>query len=208
MGASLILRLLCGVAALVALTACSEAGLTATPDVPGGSETFDSARHPDGDVAALVALSEKAARRAEEVAPDAVLRQVDVSPDVGRTIFRFTDAAATKEISVTVPEPGAPPEAWNIHSGISPLIGHQSLGIDLPALRIGPASVIRAATGHWPACGIRSIGLHGQGDDLVWYVFCNLPEGVVSGTVDGQSGVFTASLAPPAIAPPTATRVK
>ena len=77
--------------------------------------------------------------------------------------------------------------------------------MDLRSLRIGPASVVRAATGHWPDCGIRGISLHGQGDDLVWYVFCNLPEGVVSGTVDGQSGVFTPSLAPPAIVPPTAT---
>ena len=190
---------------MVVLTACSKAGLTSTRDVPEDRETIDSARHPDADVAALVALSEEAARRAEEEAPDAVLRQVGVSPDVGRIIFRFTDAAATKAVTVTIPELGAPPEAWSIHMGVSPLIGHQSPGIDLPSLRIGPASVIRAATGHWPTCGIRSIGLIGQGDDLVWHVDCNLPEGVVSGTVDGQSGAFTPSLAPPAIVPPTAT---
>ena len=190
---------------MVALTACSDASPTLSRDDPGGRETFDSARQPDADVAALVTLSEEAARRAQEEAPDAVLRQVGVSPDVGRTIFRFTDPAATKEVSVTVPEPGAPPEAWKIHIGVSPLIGHPSPGIDLPSLWIGPASVMRAATGHWPACGIRSIGLHGHGDNLVWYVDCNLPEGVVSGTVDGQSGVFTPSLAPPAIVPPTAT---
>jgi len=205
LGATLTSGLICGLAALVSLTACSEAGVAPTGEVPGGRETFDSARHPDADVAALVALSEEAARRAEEEAPDAVLRQIGVSPDAGRTIFRFTDVAATKAVTVTVPEPGAPPEAWSIHIGVSPLVGHRSPGIDLLSLRIGPASVVRAATGHWPACGIRSIGLHGQGDDLVWYVFCNLPEGVVSGTVDGQSGVFTPSLAPPAIVPPTAT---
>ena len=190
---------------MVALTACSEAGLAPTREVPGDRETVDPARHPDADVAALVALSEEASRRAEAEAPDAVLRQIGVSPDVGRTIFRFTDAAATKAVTVTVPELGAPTEAWTIHIGISPLIGHGRPGMDLPSLRIGPASVVRAAIEHWPACGIRSIGLHGQGDDLVWYVFCNLPEGVVSGTVDGQSGVFTPSLAPPAIVPPTAT---
>ena len=206
MGSTLILGLLWGAAALAALTACSEASMTPTRDIPGGRETFDSARQPDADLAALVALSEEAARRAEEEAPDAILRQLDVSPDVGRTIFRFTDAAATKEVSVTVPEPGAPPEAWSIHSGLPHhLPVHDNPGIALPTLRIGPASVLRAAIGHWPACGIRSIGLHGQGDDLVWYVDCNLPEGVVSGTVDGQSGVFTPSLAPPAIVPPTAT---
>ena len=202
---TLILGLLCGAAALVALTACSGAGLIPTRDALGGRETFESARQPDADLAALVALSEAAARRAEEEAPDAVLRQIGISPDVGRTIFRFTDAAATKEVSVTVPEPGTPPDSWSIRSGGSYLLGHQSPGIDLPSLRIGPASVVRAGTEHWPACGIQGIGLYGQGDDLVWYMFCNLPKGVVSRTVDGQSGVFTASLAPPAIVPPTAT---
>ena len=189
---------------MVALTACSEAGLTSTPNVPGGRETFDSARHPDADVGALQALSEEAARRAEEEALDPVLRQADVSIDVGQITFRFIDAAATKDVSVTVPKPGAPPESWSIRSGGSYLIGHPSPGINLLSWQIGPASVAHAATGHWPACVIRSIGLTGQGDDLVWYVFCSLPEGMVSGMVDGQSGVFTPSLAPPAVAPPTA----
>ena len=191
--------------ALVVLTACSEAGLAPTRDVPGGRDTFDSARHPDADVAALVALSEEVARRAEEEVPDAVLRVVDASPDAGPTIFRFTDAAATKAVTVTVPEPGAPPEAWSIHIGISPLIGHQSPGIDLSSLRIGPASVVEAATEHWKGCAIKGITLLGEGEKLVWYVFCNLPQGGMSGTVDARTGVFTPSLAPPARVPLIAT---
>ena len=100
MGATLIFGLLCGVAVLVAMTACSEAGLTPAPDVPGGRETSNSARQPDADVADLVALSEDAARRAEEEAPDAVLRQLDLSPDFGQTYFRFTDAEATQAITM------------------------------------------------------------------------------------------------------------
>ena len=122
---------LLGLVALVALAACSEAGLTPTSDVPGGGETLDSARQPDA--AALVALGEEAARRAGKEALNPVLRQVNVSPDPGSTNFLFTDAAATKAVTVTVPEPGAPPEAWIIHSGVSPLVGHQSPGIDLPS---------------------------------------------------------------------------
>ena len=194
---------LLGLVALVALAACSEAGLTPTSDVPGGGETLDSARHPDA--AALVALGEEAARRAGKEALDPVLRQVNVNPDLGSTNFLFTDAAATKEVSVTVPEPAAPPESWSIRLGGIYFLGHPSPGMDLSSLRIGPASVVQAATGHWPACGIRGVTLIGQGDELVWRVFCNLPEGMVSGTVDGQSGVFTPSLAPPAIVPAIAT---
>jgi hypothetical protein len=47
--------------------------------------------------------------------------------------------------------------------------------------------------------------LYGEEDDLAWTVFCNLPEGVVSGSVDARTGVFTPSLAPPAIPPSVAT---
>ena len=202
MGATLMLRALTGLAALFALTACSEAGLTPTGDDPGGGETLVSARHPDA--AALVALGEEAARRAGKEALNPVLRQVNVNPDLGSINFLFTDAAATKEVSVTVPEPGAPPESWSIRMGGIYYLGHPSPGMDLSSLRIGPASVVQDATGHWTGCGIRGVSLIGLGDELVWHVFCNLPEGVVSGTVDGQSGVFTPSLAL-AIVPPVAT---
>ena len=73
-------------AALVVLTAYPEAGPTATSDVPEGGEPFNSALNPDTDVPALVALSVEAARRVEEEAPAAVLRQLNVSPDHGQPL--------------------------------------------------------------------------------------------------------------------------
>lgn len=74
MGAELISGLLVGVAALAVLTAYSEAVSTATRDVPEGGEPSNSARNPDANVVALVALSAEAARRVEEEAPAAVLK--------------------------------------------------------------------------------------------------------------------------------------
>ena len=47
--------------------------------------------------------------------------------------------------------------------------------------------------------------LFGEEEDLSWIVFCNLPEGVVSGWVDVRTGAFTPSSAPPAVPPPVAT---
>ena len=152
---------------MVALTACSEGGLTPTRDVPGGRESFDSARQPDADVAALVALSEKAARRAEEEAPDAVLRQLDLGRDRVRWWIRFTDAAATWEITVLVPVEDVPSGEWEVRTGISPLIGHQSLGLSLEGLRIGPAAVVKAATQHWNDCPVRGLTLVGEEHQLV-----------------------------------------
>ena len=73
-------------AALAVLTAYSEAGSTATRDVPEGGELSNSARNPDANVVALVALSAEAARRVEEEAPAAVLRQLNVSPDHGQPL--------------------------------------------------------------------------------------------------------------------------
>ena len=75
-------------------------------------------------------------------------------------------------------------------------------------MRIGPAAVVKAATQHWNGCPVRGLSLHGEEAQLVWYIFCNLPEGVVYGTMDGVTGEFVPSLAPPAIVPPTATKVK
>ena len=157
------------------------------------------------EIAELLALADQAATLAKEVAEDAVLRQLDRGRDQVRWSFRFTDAAATRVVTVTVPAEDVPIEEWEVSTGISPLTGNQSLGLFLDGLQIGPATVVKAATQHWSGCPLRGLSLIGAEHQLVWYVFCNLPEGVVSGTMDGQSGVFTPSLAPPAIVPPTAT---
>ena len=179
--------------------ACSVTG----PAAPPGADALDSERHPDA--VALELLGAKVVGRAREVAADAVLRQVDFNPRDGRQSFRFTDGAAPEVISVTVPSAASSPDQWQIHVGISPLGGHPRPGLLLRALRIGPASVTEAATEYWQGCGIRGLNLIGEGADLVWYVFCNLPQGVVSGTVDARTGVFTPSLAPPARVPLIAT---
>jgi hypothetical protein len=151
-------------------------------------------------------LGEEALGLARNKVPDAVLRQVDVSPDGGAMSFRFTDEAATQSIDVHVPGPDVPRDDWRlVDVDVTPLIGQPNPGIDLRVLRAGPAAVARSATGHWSGCGVRAMTLLNDGEDLSWIVFCNLPEGVVSGWVDAQTGAFTPSSAAPAIPPPSAT---
>ena len=65
--------------------------------------------------------------------------------------------------------------------------------------------MVKAATEHWTECGVQGLGVTGVRDQLKWNIFCNLPEGVVSATVDGVTGECIPSSAPPARVPPTAT---
>ena len=135
-----------------------------------------------------------------------MLRQVNVVSDSGPFVFQFTDAAATQEISVTVPSPDVETEAWELNMpSVSKLTSHRAPGMALEGLRVGPANVARVASEHWQGCSIRSRSLVGDGEEMVWYVFCDLLQGVVSGTVDGRTGEFVPSNAPPAVVPPIAT---
>ena len=182
--------------ALVALTACSASAST-------DAET--TARDPDA--VALEAMADDARRLVQETESTAVLRQIGVGVSSGQYFFHFTDAASTLVVVVVVaPGMDSPPESWEVHPpSVSPLVGHVAADLSMGSLRTGPDAVQRAASSHWGSCENANVGLTGEGDDLVWYVFCELPEGVLSGTVDGRTGEFIASGAPPAIRPPTAT---
>ena len=182
-------------AALVTASACS------------GSEVsvVETDRPRDPDAISLAAASLQAIERAQEVTSDAVLRQVDMNPDGGPYWFRLTDKAATLAVTIRANELADSPDDWRVQSGhLTPLLGHAAPGIDVRALLVGPSAVKDAALAHWPECDVRSLGLTGSSADLTWYVFCNLPGGVVSGTVHGTTGAFFASPAPPAQPPPTA----
>ncbi len=157
----------------------------------------------DADAIALAVLADKVVVRARETAADAVLKQVGVNTKDGSRIFRFTDEAATYVISITVASASSAPDQWQVHIGVSPLTGHPRPGMLLHGLKIGPNSVVETATKYWEGCNVTGLGLSGEGSELVWNVFCELPRGVVSGVVDGRTGVFTPSNVPPARLPPT-----
>jgi hypothetical protein len=188
---------------LLLLAACA---VTSTGLADSGTETSGaSLTQSDADAIALAVLADKAVVRARETATDAVLRKVNVNPKDGSQIFQFTDVAATTVISVTVSGEDSPPDQWQVNVGISPLVGLTRPEMRIDALRFGPGFVAETATRYWEGCGIRSLGLTGEGSELVWYVFCDLPQGVVSGLVDGRTGAFTPSGAPPARPPQVAT---
>ena len=60
-------------------------------------------------------------------------------------------------------------------------------------LKIGPSSVVETATKYWEWCSVMGLGLSSEGSELLWDMFCGLPQGVFSGVVDGRSGAFTPS---------------
>ncbi len=176
----------------VALTACANAA------------TSDST--PDPDSIKLTAMSKQAMQIAQKESSDVVLRQVDT--DLTITDFRFVDSALTQEIMVVVPEPDAPIDKWHtVVSSVSPLLTYAEPALNLQSLRVGPNRVAQSMTARWPGCIIRGITLYRENDRLTWVAFCNTPEGVVSGSMDNQTGVFQPSDAPPAPVPMTATPV-
>ena len=179
-------------------------GTLALPLVLSGCAQTTPTPAADPDALTLASIGEEALGLARKTIPDAVLRQVDVSPDGGSISLRFADEVAARGIDVHVPGPDVRRGDWRVgHVGFTPFTGEANPGINLQELRAGPAAVARSATGHWSGCGVRAMTLSGEAEDLVWTVFCNLPEGVVSGFVDARTGAFTPSTHPP-IQPPSA----
>lgn len=201
---SLLLGVLVALVGAMALVgALTLFGLTTFPSA-SGTGAQGSAQLPDAG--SLARLGEQAKQPAREMASDPVLRQVDVDPVSGRMFFRFTDAPATFEIDVLVPSPAAPPDQWQIsRPPPSPLVGNARPGLELQALRVGPADALRPLTAQWSGCAPRSLTLVEERDALTWQAFCTLADGrVAAGTIDGAAGAFQPSPAPPASPPPTA----
>ena len=191
-----------------ALAGCSSGRLVNTPDATPEDLTDVEAKGRDLDAIALVTLADQAAQHARQVAPDATLRQVDLNPDGSQYSFRFADYTMVRDVDVFVPgEDSLSAEYEVVVLDIGYLAGHKLPGIELSALRVGPAAAGKAATDHWDGCELRVVSITGQAQELFWNVFCGLPEGVVSGIVDGRSGIFRPSPAPPARIPPTAMAI-
>ena len=72
-------------------------------------------------------MEEQALNLARKKAPDAVLHQIDT--DLHWTDFRFTDSAATKEITVLIPSPDVPIGQWQVEvPELSKLAGNREPG--------------------------------------------------------------------------------
>jgi hypothetical protein len=168
-----------------------------------GSTLSDST--PDSDAAQLITMSEQAMQIAQKESPDVALRQVD--SDLRITDFRFVDKTMTKEIMVVIPEANAPINRWHTNvNSVSPLLT-PGPAINLQSLKVGPNRVAQAITAYWPGCVIKGMNLYRENDQLTWVVFCNTPKGIVSGSMDNQSGIFIPSDSLPAAVPLTATPV-
>ena len=194
----MIRKTLCYVVSLLplALTACAVLPVSADHSANTNST-------PDRDAMQIIAMGYQA-RIIAQKSQGEILRQIDT--DRTTTDFRFVDRALTKEIMVVVPKTNAATETWRITvNTVTPLLTYAQPGIDLHRLRIGPQRVTQAITNHWPGCSVRGLTLYLEKDQLTWLAFCNTPEGVVSGSMENETGVFQPSSAPPAFIPAVAT---
>ena len=185
------------------LPACAPKGNGQVAVAQVGMPTLSSST-PDPEAVRLIAMSEQARQIAQQDSSEVVLRQVDT--DLNTTDFQFVDGALTKVITVLIPEPNAPASQWHTTvNSVSPLLTHAEPALNLQNLRTGPGRVAQAITAHWPECTLRGITLYRENGQLTWVAFCNTREGVASGSMDDQTGIFQPSEAPPAPLPVTAT---
>ena len=164
-----------------------------------------SSRTPEPDAGAL-ALRKMAgqALTASEI-DDPVLRQISVNPPTGRFGFAVTDREATFGVQIFIDAPDQPPDEWRVVP--MEFIRYEAdVALDVESVNIGATTAMASAIEHWPGCVPRSQTVIGstEGNDQ-WVVFCDIPEGTVSGWGDAHSGEFTPSKAPPAIVPAIAT---
>ena len=158
---------------------------------------------PDADALALRELAGKAL--AASGIDEPALRQISVNPLTGLHAFMVTDQDATVGVQLWADTPDQPPNEWRRVP--MEFIRHRAdVFLDVELIKVGAAAAMDAATEHWRGCVPRSQTVFGSKEgDTQWVLFCDIPEGTVSGWVDVQTGEFTPSQAPPAIVPVTAT---
>ncbi len=158
---------------------------------------------PDKDAINIIAMGNQA-RQIAQKSQGEILRQIDT--DLTTTDFRFVDRALSKEIMILVPGTNVAPDKWlTTVNTVTPLLTYTQPSMDLHTLRIGPKRVAQAIANHWTGCHVRGLTLYLDKDKLTWLAFCNTPGGLVSGSMDNQTGVFQPSSAPPASIPAVAT---
>jgi hypothetical protein len=208
--------LACLAGCLLLVSACSERNRALTLLSP--QSTVVATATASIDVSGLVLLAQQALQQAQTIAPNVVLRQVDIVWASQQHIFRFTDGAAKQEIIVNTLNAATPPQQWQVLSGYqnSPLVGpHPPAVLNLRSLRIGPQAAAATAVGDAAKVGYASnaqpiettlIDSEG-GPGPLWYVTVGLPGGEAQFSVNPSTGAVT-QLGPlhlPTAVPATAT---
>jgi len=172
----------------------------------------DSAMEPDSEALAIRDMAESALEISgidEPVLRQIFVNQVATNPFAGSHGFAVTNKDATIGVQISVDDPDQPSEEWRMTSLDFPnRYQGDGLYVDIEALNVGAVAAMAAITQHWPGCVPRSqmVAWSNDGDDgNDWYLFCDIPEGTVSGFVDTAAGAFTPSDTPPAVAPGVAT---
>lgn len=160
-------------------------------------------RPPEPDIGALLLrdLAAKALAASEITGP--ALRQVSFRSGDGSYVFMVTDKDVETGIQLWADAPDQPPHEWR-RVPLEYLRYQVGVIVNVDKVNIGAAAAMGAATTQWPGCVPRGQTLVGSAEGINWwYVFCDLPEGTVSGQVNARTGAFTPSGAPPAAGAPT-----
>jgi hypothetical protein len=180
----------CGLLAAVFLIACGS-----------GEPLAQNRAVADADVREITALAEQARSLIDKSIPDSVLRQLDMSYE--DFTFRFSDSEAMNGV-VVFATVGMKPEAWKVVDESPARYRPSTSGVALENLLVGTESIVALARDHWNEGELSGATLGGEGADLTWHVFWDLPVGNVSATINAITGEFTASNAPPSRPAPTA----
>ena len=164
-----------------------------------------SSRSPEPDPDALNLRDMAAQALAESGIDEPAMRQISVNPSTGVHAFIVTDQDATVSVQLWADGPDQPPNDWRRVP--MEFVRHQAdVFLDVELIKVGAPTAMDAAIEHWRGCVPRSQTVFGSAEgDTRWVLFCDIPEGTVSGWVDVQTGEFKPSQAPPAIRPVTAT---
>ena len=167
-----------------------------------------SSTEPDADALTLREMAGEALAVSgidEPVLRQVWVNQVAINPFAGTHGFAITNEKATVGVNISAKTPDQPPNEWR---RVSPeFIRYLAdVSLDLELMNVGPAAAMGAMADHWPGCVPRGQTIVGTAEgNTQWILFCDLPEGTVSGWVDAETGEFTPSDAPPEIGPVTAT---
>lgn len=122
------------------------------------------------------------------------MRQIVIDWSSQETAFLLTDAAATQEIHVTVQDPTAPPDQWQVVGAlISPLTTWTHPSLDMQSLRIGPGAAAYALLQRAPQSNVRFLTLTDDpptGNMLAWHVSADLSGMPIRLIVLNDSGAF------------------
>ncbi len=145
----------------------------------------------DEEVATLISLSAEASIAAERDRPDVVLRQVNISGDLQRWNFLFTDNPTGRYMTYVFTPPLSDSTKTKFEvTTLDGSINYDDIAFDIHDLQLGPSTALSAFDQRFPAAVANTLSLVREGCNLFWYVSGALGGGIVTGRLSNTTGAF------------------